>query len=220
MRLVGVAEAAARLGMTTRGVQHLVALGELRALARGVIDETSVDHYLAVRSRSRRRAWSEPTAWAAVALLSGRDASWLGGSQRSRLRARLSMLSPKELIGRARQRAAVATYAGHASTAMRLRSDLIDTQAAAEALGLAGTTTVDGYVAIADSHLLVARHGLIRDDAGRFTLRATGMDLSVVTELARSSMVLAALDLSESLDIRERSTGLAGLDEALKRFRG
>jgi hypothetical protein len=78
---------------------------------------------------------------------------------------------------------------------------------------------VDGYVAVDDVDPLVARHGLIRDDNGRFTLRATGMPLAVVAELVQAGPVLAALDLAESLDIRERRTGLHTLAEALERFR-
>ncbi len=220
MGLLGVVEAAQRLGVTTRQVQHLAAQGDVRALARGVIDETSVDRYLAVRRESRRRAWSEATAWGAVALLSGRRADWIGESQRSRLKARLHRLGAGELVGRARGRAAVTRYAGHGSTAARLRAELVDTSAATEALGLAATTVVDGYTDSDGIEFLVARHGLIRDESGRFTLRATGMDLAVVAELAQVGPVLAALDLAESLDIRERRHATKALDDALERFRG
>lgn len=54
---------------------------------------------------------------------------------------------------------------------------------------------------------LVTRHGLVHDDAGPFTLRATGMPLDVVAEIARAAPVLAALDLAESLDVRDRRRG-------------
>ncbi len=219
MGLLEVAEVAARLGVTTRQVQHLVARAELRSLARGVIDESSVDRYIATRRASRRRAWSETTAWGAVALLSGREATWMGESQRSRLRARLRALAAAELVGRARGRAAVTRYGGHASTAARLREELVDTTRAAEALGLAATTAVDGYVAVAEIDSLVARHGLMRDDDGRFTLRATRMDLAVVAELVQASPVLAALDLGESLDVREQVIGIDALEDALERWR-
>lgn len=47
--MLAVSEAAERLGVSTRQVQHLVARGELRSLARGVVDETSVERLLAVR---------------------------------------------------------------------------------------------------------------------------------------------------------------------------
>lgn len=220
MGLLGVTEVAGRLGVTTRQVQHLVARGDLHALARGVIDETSVERYLSARQGSRRRAWSETTAWGAVALLSHRDAGWMGEAQRSRLRARLRTLGPEELVSRARQRAAVARYAGHTSTTTRLRTEIVDTSRAAESLGLAAATSVDGYVAVEDVDALVARHGLMRNDDGRITLRATAMHLAVVTDLADAGTVLAALDLAESLNIREHRVGLDALADALGRFRG
>ncbi|WP_327006824.1 helix-turn-helix domain-containing protein [Dactylosporangium sp. NBC_01737] len=220
MALLTVAEAAERLGVTVRRVQHLVAGGTLRSVARGVVDEASVERYLASRGGFRWRPWSEPTAWGAVALLSGRDAAWMGESQRSRLRGRLRELSAGELAGRARGRAEASRYTGHTSTAGRLRGQVVDTSAAAEALGLTATAAVDGYVAAGDLDALVARHGLIRDDAGPFTLRATGMAIDVVADLARTGPVVAALDLAESLDVRERRAGVDALTDALERFRG
>jgi hypothetical protein len=219
MELLTVAGAAQRLGVTSRRVQHLVANGTLRALARGVIDETSVERYLASSGGYRLRPWSEATAWGAVALLSGHEAAWMGGSQRSRLRGRLRALSSGELAGRARGRAVASRYAGHRSTASRLRGQVVDTSAAGVALGLTATATVDGYVAAGDLDALVARHGLVHDDAGPFTLRATGMPLGIVAELAHAGPVLAALDLAESLDIRERRVGIETLTSALERFR-
>jgi hypothetical protein len=129
------------------------------------------------------------------------------------------MLSADELVGRARARAAAERYSGHASTTARLRRELVDTTRAAEALGLAMTSAVDGYIAVGAMDSLVSRHGLIRDDSGRITVRATGMDIAVVAELADASLVLAALDLAESLDVRERRAGQAALDDALERFR-
>jgi hypothetical protein len=220
MTLLALTKAAERLGVSTRQVQHLAARGELRLLARGVLDETSVDRYLAVRGGYHRRGWSETTAWGAVAILSGVTPTWMGESQRSRLKGRLRALSAAELVERSRERAEVTRYAGHASTATRLRTELIDTAGAAKSLGLADTTSVDGYVAADELGSLVARHGLIRDDTGSFTLRATTMDLEVVAELADSRTVLAALDLAESLDARERQVGLDALDDALARFGG
>ncbi len=218
MTLLAVSEAAERLGVSSRQVRHLAASGELRLLARGVVDEASVDRLLAVRGGSHRRAWSEQTAWGAVALLSGAEAAWMGESQRSRLKGRLRALSAAELVGLARGRAKARRYAGHGSTAARLRAEIIDTTEVAANLGLAETSAVDGYVEVEALEELVTRHGLIRDDSGIYTLRATTMDLAVVKELAQGT-VLAALDLAESLDVRERRVGLAGLDDSLGRFR-
>lgn len=220
MNLVAVGEAAERLGVSTRRVQHLVALGELRQLARGVIDEASIERLLAVRQGSHTRAWSEATAWGAVSLLAGGRAEWLGASQRSRLRARLRELDAAELVERARERADVTRYRAHTSTARRLSEILVHATGAAGRLGLADTNAVDGYLAADDLADLVRNHGLIRDDDGHVTLRATTMDLTLVENLAHDSVVLAALDLAESLDARERGVGLAALGHALDNFRG
>jgi hypothetical protein len=155
-----------------------------------------------------------------VALLSEYDEVGIGPTQRSRLRARLRAVDASELVSLARQRATVVRYAGHASTAMRLRPVIVETTRAAQALGLAAAASVDGYVAIDMLDSVAARHGLIRDDNGRITLRATALDLAVVAELAVSGTVLAGLDLAESLDVRERHVGLNALTDALERFRG
>ena len=219
MSLLAVSEAAERLGVSTRQVQYLVARGELRSLARGVVDETSVERLLAVRRGSHTRAWAESTAWAAVALLSGREAGWLGESQRSRLKGRLRGLGVEELVERARGRAGVSRYVAHRSAGERLRAELVDTSSTAGRLGLTATNAIDGYLSASALEAVVSRHGLIRDDAGSVTLRATSMDLDVVRNLAGAGDVLAALDLAESLDVRERRAGTKALDRALWEFR-
>jgi hypothetical protein len=220
MTLLALSEAAQRLGVSTRQVQHLVARGELRQVARGVLDETSVERLVAVRGGSHRRAWSESTAWGAVGLLSGAEVGWMGESQRSRLKGRLRVLSAAELVERARDRAEVTRYAAHSSTGERLLGELVYAVDVAGRLGLAATNAIDGYLDTSAIDGVVSRHGLIRDDEGRVTLRATGMDLAVVRDLAQRSVVLAALDLAESLDVRERRAGLDALVHALEAFRG
>ncbi|WP_433055102.1 helix-turn-helix domain-containing protein [Dactylosporangium sp. CS-033363] len=219
MGFLTLAEAAERLGVTKRQVQYLVAQGKLHAVARGVIDDVSVDRFLATQGESPARPWSEATAWAAIAFLEGQEASWLGQSQRWRLRARLRETAAGVLVGRARERAVAYRFAGHPSTAPRLRSEIVDTAAGTTALGLTDTTAVDGYASRDAINGLVARHGLVPDDAGAFTIRATDMAMAVVTQLAHAGTVLAALDLAESLNPRERHIGLRALDAALERFR-
>ncbi len=220
MRLLAVSEAAERLGVSSRQVQNLVASGELRQVARGVLDETSVERLTAIRGGSHTRAWSQATAWGAVALLSGADATWLGETQRSRLKGRLRALGATELVERARERAGVTRYAAHSSAGQYLLAELVYAADAAGRLGLAQTNNIDGYLAVGDVVGLVSRHGLIRDDEGSVTLRATAMDLDVVGDLSKRSVALTALDVAESLDVRERRAGLVALDHALEAFRG
>lgn len=216
MEVLAVGEAAKRLGVSTRQVQHLAARGELHLVARGLVDRTSIDRHLATRQGSRRRAWSENTAWGAVAVLSGQQAPWMGVSQRSRLKQHLRHLTATGVVGRARNRAQALCYEGHPQAANRLRHDIVDTSDAAQALGLADADRVDGYVAAENLRTIVTRHALVETPDGQYILRATTMDLSVVRALADSSLVLAALDLAESLDVRERRAGLDALSIALR----
>ncbi|TDE89482.1 excisionase [Occultella glacieicola] len=220
MGLLAVSEAAARLGVSTRQVQHLVLRGALRQPARGIVDESSVERLVAVRGGSHKRAWAEATAWGAVSLLSGGDAEWMGQTQRSRLRARLRELTAAELVERARNRAEVSRYRAHASAGQHLRGELVHVIDRAARLGLAEAGSIDGYVTADALTDLVRDHGLIRDDDGRVTLRTTTTDLGIVKDLANRGVVLAALDLAESLDVRERRSGVDALDRALAAFRG
>jgi hypothetical protein len=153
-------------------------------------------------------------------LLSGTDAEWMGERQRSRLKARLRELSAAELFERTRERADVIPYRAHSRAGQHLLAELVYATDVAGRLGLAEVNSVDGYLAAADVAGVVSRHGLIRDYEGRVTLRATTMDLEVVRDLADRGVVLAALDLAESFDVREQRAGLDALDRALEEFRG
>jgi hypothetical protein len=219
MALLATRDAARRLDVSTRQVQHLVARGELTSPARGVVDAGSVDHFLASRGTNRRRAWSEPTAWGAVAILSGTTPSWLGQSQRSRLKMRLRDLTAAELVHSARDRAHVTRYAGHSAAAARVRAGVVDAGRPAASLGLTGTNRVDGYVSAQQLDHLVTTFALAFDDAGPITLRSTAFPIDTVRQLAGAGVVLAALDLAESLDVRERRAGLDGLTAVLGRMR-
>src|SRR5687768_7008182 len=90
MPLLTTQQAADRIGVSVRQVQRLVADDGLVAIGPDRIDADSVAQWIAQRQGSRARAWEEPTAWAAVALLEGRPADWLGQAQRSRLRSALA----------------------------------------------------------------------------------------------------------------------------------
>jgi hypothetical protein len=61
---------------------------------------------------------------------------------------------------------------------------LVSPAEAAGGLGLADTNDIDGYVAVGDVKGLLSRQGLIRDEDGRVTLRATSMDIDVVRDLS------------------------------------
>lgn len=219
MGLLTVKEVATRLGVTPRRVHHLATRGELRQVARGVIDAASVDRFQAVRGGTHTQAWAAATAWGAVGLLSGVEVSWMGATQRSRLKKRLADLEPQSLVERTRNRAAVTRYRAHTGSMSHFLGELVRSPDPTAQLGLTGVGHVDGYLAADRLAATVARHGLIRDDAGRVTLRSTDFDLRVVRVLMEGSVVLAGLDAAESLEVRERRAGIAVLTEALERLR-
>lgn len=222
MVLMSTRQAAERIGVSVRQVQRLVAGGALTAVGTDRLDADSVEHWLAQRRGGRARAWEEPTAWAAVALLEGHSPDWLGQAQRSRLRAALVDVDSTELATRARNRARIHRYFAHPQALSRMATEVIP---AGGLTGIGGLTPrrdrVDGYVGDAALARLVARFRLETDPAGSVVLRETTMPRGVVAELARGKKhVLAGLDLAGSIDARERSAGYRLLGDALAKLRG
>lgn len=222
MVLMTTQQAAERIGVSVRQVQRLVAAGDLLAIGPDRIDAESVTQWMAERQGSRLRAWEEPTAWAAVALLEGLPAPWLGQAQRSRLRSTLLRLPANELATRTRNRATVHRYHAHPRALDHLAHDVL---ASGATQGIGGLTAIpgrlDGYVDRSAVQRLVERYRLETDPAGSVTLRATSMPRGVVAELAHGRRhVLAGLDLAGSTDARERSTGHRLLDRAREELRG
>lgn len=157
-------EAASALGVSARHARRLADSGALEWVARGLVDRRSVDRYLSSQRQGRTRAWAEHTAWGAVAILSGRDADWLGGTQGSRLRSTLRTISEADdLLSRMRDRAKVHTFHAHRAALPRLR-ELISTTS----LRMLGITDavgdqVDGYLPEADLDQLAHSLGLRAD---------------------------------------------------------
>ena len=222
MALMTTHQAADRLGVSVRHVQRLVSGGELVAVGPDRIDANSVAQWAALGAGRRVRAWEEPTAWAAVALLESGEAPWLGQAQRSRLRSALAGTTAAELAARTRNRAQVQRYHAHPRALGRLSRDVVPSGATEGVAGLsAAADRVDGYVASDALARLEQRYRLDTDPAGTVTLRSTGMPMDVVATLAEGRRhVLAGLDLAGSTDPRERATGQRLLDRAVERLRG
>lgn len=228
--------AAARvLDVSSRQVQRLAAAGELTEVGRSggnlLLDANSV-HRLADRGRRRGRPWSEETVWAAVDLLQSGHTARLNAAQRSRLRARLRDMDALEFVRLARRRSEVSHYRASSSFLERLREHVTLTGSAAVAedravanlFGLAtgNRATVDGYVV---RHLVRDYEDeffLAADLSGNVVLRGTEAAVTAddtVSGHRRASETVIALDLAESLDIRERSAGLRVLTEKLRQQR-
>ena len=222
MALMTTQQAAARIGVSARHVQRLVAGGDLVAVGPDRIDAGSVAQWKALRGDGRARGWEEATAWAAVALLEGQPAPWLGQAQRSRLRSALRASSADELAVRARNRAEVLRFHAHPRALGRLGAEIVSSGATDRLAGLsAAADRLDGYLDRAAVPRLVQRYRLEPDPAGSVVLRATSLPMDDVMSLANGRrQVLAGLDLAGSTGTRERSTGARLLDRALAQLRG
>lgn len=207
------------LGVEARQVRALAERGFITRIARGVFDRESVEHYRRRRGSGRTRTWTEPTAWAAVSMLSGVAPQQIGDTQTYRLRAALRTITePSELAIRLRDRATVTTWSGHRSVLERVRKELVVPDRAR--LGLVeDTTRVDGYLAAGGADDLVARHRLRDDPQGVVTLRSTSTDVTFLARLITVSRTLAAVDAATSLDPRERGVGEGVLARRLELFR-
>jgi hypothetical protein len=217
-----IEETASTLGVSTRHARRLADSGAVSRVARGLIDRASVDRYLQSQRQGRTRAWAEHTAWGAVALLTGREADWLGATQAGRLRQNLRQIAGAQgvddLLTRMRDRTQVRTYEAHRAALPRLRE--VVAVASTRALGItdAADENVDGYLAADDLDDVVRTLGLRTDASGGVTLRVTGFDFERVRELVDTSVV-AALDAATSTDPRLRGVGRRVLAESLEAYR-
>ena len=217
--LITIQEAARRMGVSERQVQHLGANGTLVFVARGLVDQESVRAYLADRQGWRRQGWSQMNSWGAIALLSGVDADWLGQVQKFRINVRIRESDATELVSLTRARAAVRRYEGHASAASRLAAAMVVPDHSRLGLVDVGDDKgIDGYLESQRALEVVRQYGLVAEPSGRFTIRATDRDLATVRGIAESSTVLAALDAAISADPRARGVGLEALTKHLERY--
>lgn len=224
-----VRAAAHFLEVSEKQVQHLGRRGDVRYVARGLVDGASVRHLHARRQGRHTRGWSPRTAWAAIALLSGRNAQWLGQGQVSRLRTRLRVIDSAGLVAATRDRAVIGRFAGHASATNRLSAEptTVRRRALPGLVGHSRQVEPDWYVDVRDLDRLVRTYSLRPHVRGNLVLRAvhTGDRLDgegVSLDLVRTLMdndVLVALDAATSEDPRERGVATRMVSDALTRFR-
>ncbi|WP_109510392.1 helix-turn-helix domain-containing protein [Nocardioides speluncae] len=221
---VDVGEAARLLNVTKRHVARLGDLGAIRYVGHGLVERDSVIEYLQEREFSRTRAWSEETAWGAVALLSGLKVDWLGQVQTSRLRGRLRKLADDErgsheIVGRARNRAVVRRYESFGFLAPMMRKEIVAVSRRRLGLADARRDHVDGYIEAGVLADLEKRYGLRRSARGTMIIRATTFDIRVVKRIAtKGNGALAAMDAAGSTDSREHGVGTRALTAYLEGF--
>ncbi len=212
-------EVATLLGVSLRQVSNLRREGRVVAVADGVYDLASVLRVRNARAAHRRRAWTERTAWQAIAMTAGVDTHLIGQTQRSRLKAVLRSMDAETFVSLVRDRAAVHRVTGHRRSARRIAAEIVDTGTAAARLGLTSASErIDGYATTAEVQRSLDRYHLSQatgnDDAAvlRAVSKVTRADVERIND---AGDLLAALSLAESLDDRERSAGLAYVGAAL-----
>lgn len=219
-------EAAELLGVSAHETRRLARAGDLLIIERVgramLLDAASVQR-AAAQYRIRGRLWEQHTAWAAVDLLNGGAAAWLSSVARYKLRARLAILSAEEFNGLARRRAVTHTLRASSSYLADIQQALVasgvsDTQRADGEFGLAvSRERTEGYTDAAGLAEIIDAFDLVTDTAGNVTVHETEFTDGLS---AGSSAALTALDLSDSLDVRERSAGLRVLEQLLAKMRG
>lgn len=209
-------QAAEALGVTPREVRRLAANGRLQGVRHVgrtlVLDAESVQRLVQERRR-RGRPWTERISWAALAILSGEEASWISPVERTRLLHRLRRTDSVDLTYLATRRALVRRFGGRLSSLDDLAPYVVPTatsvldDAQFRRWGLTrAQKALDGYVPDGEVDALAARFGLVEDVAGNVTLRSVTFEGAFVG--GRTPRAAVALDLVDSLNTRERSAGL------------
>lgn len=212
------AEAARRLGVSERRVSALCAAGRLESFSAGngaLVTEDSVRRQ-AQWQGAGGRPYSPNMAFAALYVLSGLDASWLGRQQRYRLKGYLRQVDVENLTRLVRRRATMVDYWCRDSNLGKV-ADFIRPSAAtgtlADLFRLTATDVVEGYVT-ADALDDVVRQCRLKQNVTPIRVRLRVSDGLPVGEGPMPLGVCAA-DLAESDDPREHRAGLETLQQLI-----
>ena len=225
MSTVTTSQAAAKLKVSPEAVRKMVRTGRLMSAGHAgrtlLIDQASLQR-VALGGRHTGRLWAPRTAWAALALLSGQKAPWLGSSEKYRLRKSLQSLAPEDVYLLSRNRAVVRRYRATPSASLLVLQRVVPTAGSAmrdasmsARFGLAsGPSDADGYVMSGEAEEVAAAYGMVEDPAGDVVLRETGFAEPFTADIAPTAAV--AVDLMDSLAARERAAGARVLSEMLR----
>lgn len=222
-------EAARELGVGVRQVERLVAAGDITrvgTIGRAVLIDTASVHRLRTRGVRRGRPWTVETRLAAIDLLSSGTTDRLGQVERSRLASRLREMTAEDVVRATQGRASARRYRASPSFLALIKQEATLTGASAidadrgiaGQFGLASATRdrVDGYVDEATDQRLITSCHLVEDARGNVTLRISD---ALHDGGSIAPVVIVALDLADSLDVRERAAGLALLQGRLEGLR-
>ncbi len=207
-------DAALALGISQRQITELLRAGKLggEQLQDGtwLVFRRALGERRAIHAGSGR-AWSASSSWALLGELSGRATEGLSQSTQARIRRRIRDRSVDEIARKVATRTRVHRYT--ADSLSRTAADLTLTGASAadvvDRTLTAETRKVEGYVRAGDLDDFVRRHLLTLDAEGDVTIYEAPE--SEVFGRHASNATIAA-DLARSVSTRERSAGLAILE--------
>lgn len=220
------AEVASRLGISQASVRQLIQSGQLtvtRRVGRSILlDRSSVERLTAAGTR-RGRAWTARIAWAALAILSGQNPTWISASEKSRLKKRLGTLDATSACVLARNKDHITRYRATPDALVALSDYLIASGATAmrdesmaETFGMTGGSGIaEGYLMTGDVEALVDSFGLVEDPEGNAIIHEVEV-VEPFTE-GRAPVASVAVDLMGSLATRERSAGQRVIAQLLSR---
>jgi len=209
-------EAGERLGITQVSIRQLIRKGQLSTVGTAgrtiLIDRSSVER-LAAGGTRRGRAWTAKTAWAALALLSGQNPSWISASEKSRLKSRLRNLDADAVAILARNKDRTIRFRATQDGLAALNDHLIASgasamrdEATADTFGMSGGGGIaEGYVMAGDAAVLADAFGLVEDPDGNAIIHE--VEMSEPFSDGRAPVAAIAVDLMGSLATRERSAG-------------
>lgn len=219
MSMLGVAEAAAELGVSERRVRQMLADGVLDGERIGrawVIDAAQLQSVGRLRPKVGR-PWSAASAWALLALADGNEPG-VSPVDRSRAKKRLAE-GLEHVVGRLAARAELRRFYAHPSVLDRIAQapEMVrcGVSAAAEhGADLLASDSFEGYVRVSDLGALVSRFALDGDaERPNVVLRVVDDAVWPFSEEQRAAdRAVVAVDLLESDDARSRRSGaeLAG----------
>lgn len=221
---LSTAQVAQRLGITQVSVRQLVDSGQLAVTGRVgrsfLLDSGSVERLAAAGTR-RGRPWTPKTAWAALALLSGQNPTWIDPSEKSRLKSRLRTLDAAAVCVLARNKDRTFRYRATPDALVALSEYLIASGATAmrdetiaETFGMTGGSGIaEGYVMAGDAKALADSFGLVEEPNGNSIIHEVELEEPFTD--GHAPVAAVAVDLMGSLAVRERSAGQRVLMELL-----
>jgi hypothetical protein len=194
-----------------------------------VIDADDLDrHRDLVRGGATSRAMSARTAWAAGALVDGRDTAWLASSEKSRLRSRLvrhadEVATFRRWLSSRQSRTDRFRIAESDIAALLEENGVVATGiSAAHVYGarLSAVGEADAYVSAAVASKLKRKYFLVASDRGNLLLRTVDGSWHTDTAEARdgtliTTRLMTAVDLLDAADTRSNSAGGELLRDAL-----